>query len=593
MRSTNAVAPTILRLQPEADDRQVELIGHLQGPVLGIAGPGAGKTLAIVRRSANLLMLGAVQPRNLLLCTYSQAAARELRRRFDATVSAVGYEGDASQVRITTLHGFCAQQLRRRGKRIGLRAQFRVLSEDERMGLLARHLNEVFGPDLGRLERRGWRRPDAVVRNAARYFDRICDELIDPRELIDSGRRFTAALGRSYRRYEDLLLNQSAADFGHLQRWLVELLEDDEEIAAQISDGIVHLLCDEYQDTSHVQERLLTRVSQTHGNLCVVGDEDQALYRFRGASVENILNFPQRFPDCRVVSLTFNHRSHGAIVRAYDRWMASADWSNPNPDLPSFRHEKTITPRRSEDDDYPALISIEGRSPGDEEDQLVDLLRFLKRNRVIGDYSQVALLLHSVRDEVAGRYMDALDYGDIPAAFPRRGSTANVTGRRRGPGEVVVTTIHRAKGLEWDVVVAGSLDFNNRDVDPVGRVLLPCARRRPLEPDDRIAGFDHMRQHYVAFSRARRLLILSSGEPPRARFDPIRRMARPWADITGRELRALARQRFRTGPAEAPRDPHRVQPPPPGRVSGLRAKRIVVRMGPRSGQGAPPHVTRA
>ena len=119
MSSANTIAPAILRLQPEADDRQVELIGHLHGPVLGIAGPGAGKTLAIVRRAANLLMLGAVQPRNLLLCTYSRAAARELRRRFDATVSAVGYDGDASQVRITTLHGFCAQQLRRRAQRIG------------------------------------------------------------------------------------------------------------------------------------------------------------------------------------------------------------------------------------------------------------------------------------------------------------------------------------------------------------------------------------------------------------------------------------------------------------------------------------------
>ena len=127
--------------------------------------------------------------------------------------------------------------------------------------------------------------------------------------------------------------------------------------------------------------------------------------------------------------------------------MASADWSNPNPDLPSFRHEKTVTPRRSQDDDYPALISIEGRSPGDEEKQMVDLLRFLKRN--LGDrrlFPGGPDLLHSVRDEVAGRYMDALDYADIPAAFPRRGSTADVTGRRRGPGEVAVTTIHRAKG---------------------------------------------------------------------------------------------------------------------------------------------------
>ena len=87
--------------------------------------------------------------------------------------------------------------------------------------------------------------------------------------------------------------------------------------------------------------------------------------------------------------------------------------------------------------------------------------------------------------------------------------------------------------------------------------------------------------------------MLTSGEPPRVRFDPILRMARPWADLTGGELRALERQRFRTSPDVAPRDPHRVRPPRSGRVSGLHAKRIVVRMGPRGGQDAPPHVTPA
>ena len=244
------------------------------------------------------------------------------------------------------------------------------------------------------------------------------------------------------------------------------------------------------------------------------------------------------------------------------------------------------------DADYPAVVAISGHDPWDEEDQLVNLLRFLKRNRVIGDYSQV-VLLHSVREEVAGRYLDALDEGGIPAALARTRPEPDTTGRHRNRGEMVVTTIHRSKGLEWDVAIVGSLDIRNANVDPVGRVLLPHARQRGLEPSERIAGFDHMRQHYVAFSRARRLLALSAYELPRARFDPIWHTAKSWRALNSRERRALALQRF--GPNEAG-----AQSGTAGRrtVSGkqvldLSARWVLVRMRPRSGQSARTRVTRA
>ena len=158
------------------------------------------------------------------------------------------------------------------------------------------------------LEGRGWRLPPAVVRNALKYFERICDEVINPRDLTRSRSSFIAAVGRCYRRYERLLLDENAADFAHLQAW-ADLLLDDDDVADEIAGGIRYLMCDEYQDTSHVQERILTRLSAAHGNLCVVGDEDQSLYRFRGAVVRNILGFAKRFHDCRVVELTVNYRS--------------------------------------------------------------------------------------------------------------------------------------------------------------------------------------------------------------------------------------------------------------------------------------------
>ena len=140
--------------------------------------------------------------------------------------------------------------------------------------------------------------PHAVVKNALKYFERICDEVISPRDLTRSRSSFIAAVGRCYRRYEGPLRDENAADFVHLQAW-ADLLLDDDDFAGEMSCGVRYLMCDEYQDTSHVQERILTRLSGAHRNLCVVGDEDQSLYRFRGATVRNILGFSRRFHACR------------------------------------------------------------------------------------------------------------------------------------------------------------------------------------------------------------------------------------------------------------------------------------------------------
>ena len=292
-------------------------------------------------RAVNLLLLGECDPRELVLCSYNRSAARELRRRFDATVADVGYSGDTSRVRVTTLHGLCRHLLRPYARRVGLRPGFNLINDEEQRDLLGGHFREVFGPGLHRLERRRWRRPAAVVRNAIKYFDRICDELVDPWDLIDSGSRFKQAIGRSYRRYEDLLLDQGVADFAHLQRWAVELLQDDREVGDEISANIRHLLCDEYQDTSHAQERLLRRLARAHGNLCVVGDDDQSLYRFRGAAVGNILEFPSRFPDCRVV------RSPSTIAATHAlSGRTTVGWRRPTGPIPirTCRHFDTTRP---------------------------------------------------------------------------------------------------------------------------------------------------------------------------------------------------------------------------------------------------------
>ena len=557
MNDKAGVAPVIRRRHPGLDQGQLELIGHLDGPARGIAGPGTGKTLAVALRGTNILLQGLASPEELVLCTYSRAAARELRQRFIALSTDAGYMGDLSRVRIGTIHGLCRRILSSHARRAGLRPTFAVLNEDGQWRLQSRRFDDVFGPDLDVLGREGWRwkEPRLVIRYALKYFGRICDELIDPGELTRSWDPFHAALGRCYLRYRDLLLDEGVADFDHLQRWAAELLEND-RIADPISDGIRYLVCDEYQDTSTVEELLLLRLSRSHGNICVVGDDDQSIYRFRGASVRNLLEFPDRFASCHTVELGVNYRSHPDIVDFYDRWMAgAADWANPDPGGRPFRHPKSIAPHDPGGyREYPAVIAVDGGGDaGAEGRQLAELVKFLKRQGVIAEYGRAALLLHSVKGAATVGYLDALEGAGIPVNRAPSGSGS----RRRADTRraLAVTTIHQAKGREWDVVITGSLNYDNPDVDPVGRELRSYCRRPAFEPAGRIADFDHARQHYVGFSRPRGLLVLTSNGAVHPRFDAIWKQLPRWDDLTGSELAALQRQRFRSKGDDDGRNP--------------------------------------
>ena len=166
----------------------------------------------------------------------------------------------------------------------------------------------------------------------------------------------------------------------------------------------------------------------------MVGDDDQGIYRFRGASVGNLLEFPGHFPDCRTLELITNYRSHSGIVATANAFMSAGDWTNPDGG-PPFRYPKTIRAHAPDAHaDYPAVIAVAGRDPADECRQLVELVRFLKRRGVITDYSQVALLLHSVgrvgQQTVSGRLhwrrhsgplrAGRFEPGHIGAALPGR-----------------------------------------------------------------------------------------------------------------------------------------------------------------------------
>ena len=185
----------------------------------------------------------------------------------------------------------------------------------------------------------------------------------------------------------------------------------------------------------------------------------------------------------------------------------------------------------------------------------------------------MALLLHSVGRRVSEPYLDAFIGAGIPVHCAPAGSSRAASGSGFPAGQVVVTTIHQAKGLEWPVVIVGSVDFASPRVDPVGDALLPYCRRSPFEPARRIADFDHRRAHYVALTRPRHLLVLTASEDPQPRFHAIWDVLPRWADLTKDELERLGRQRF--APVNAAPEPG-----PTTRVYGP-VDRVNVRLDPR------------
>ena len=275
-----------------------------------------------------------------MLCTFTEKAAFEMRDRLAAAARKVGYAGDLSELAVSTIHSFCNRVLTQHRHRTELGHSFDTLDELTQLLFIFEHFDEIIGPPENDLFLRPLEDPVDGHRRGARLL----------RQDHRGTRRSRAAhrvpptpssraIGNAYRRYERALLDANRTDFAHLQRLVYDLLGDP-GTADAVTRDLRYVLVDEYQDTNYIQEQLLLKLTEKSRNLCVVGDEDQSLYRFRGATVRNILEFPQRMPGCSDVKLTTNYRSHRAIVERYDHWMASADWSNPRG--APFRYDKTI-----------------------------------------------------------------------------------------------------------------------------------------------------------------------------------------------------------------------------------------------------------
>ncbi len=409
-------------------EEQRAIVSHKQGPLLVIAGPGSGKTHSLTLLAMNLLLCRDAQPSEIVLCTYTEKAAYELQDRLAGLARTVGYAGDLSQMRVGTIHSICQQLIDEYLHYTSLGNNYETLDQFTQRLLIFEHLEDICVPNAMTLFNQRWGTPWIVAKKLQFLFDTITEELIFDRlkatyyhvsGRLSSQDAFFYCLTHAYKGYQKILARRNCIDFAHLEKGAYNLLTQPETFQ-RITQGISYVLVDEYQDTNYIQERILTLLASGREplNLCVIGDEDQALYRFRGATVRNILEFDRTFPDCEPIHLTANYRSHSAIINTCNQWMNSFNWSNPQGR--ALRTEKAIRKIPGKQyHEYPAVLSIQHADVVGEAEQFAELVFWLKQQGRISDYSQVALLLHSVRSYMSEAYIQALERKGIPAYCPR------------------------------------------------------------------------------------------------------------------------------------------------------------------------------
>jgi DNA helicase II / ATP-dependent DNA helicase PcrA len=289
------------RLLAGLNEPQREAVRHGEGPLLVIAGAGSGKTRVLTHRIAYLLATDAARPGEILAITFTNKAAAEMRERVGDLIGR-----SVRAMWVTTFHSACARMLRADAERLGYSRSFTIYDEGDSLRMLKRCMNEL-GADPKRYPPRAIRAQISGAKN----------QLVDAAAYAQAqGSVFEETAAEVYALYEKRMLAANAMDFDDLLVRTVNALELFEEVRERWRRAFRHVLVDEYQDTNHAQYRLLRLLCAEHGNLMVVGDEDQSIYGFRHADIRNILDFERDFPEAEAVKLEQNYRSTQTILSA-------------------------------------------------------------------------------------------------------------------------------------------------------------------------------------------------------------------------------------------------------------------------------------
>jgi DNA helicase-2/ATP-dependent DNA helicase PcrA len=281
---------------------QREAVTHGDGPLLILAGAGSGKTRVITYRIVHLIRKRGMHPGSILAVTFTNKAANEMRERVERLLRI-----PLTGLWISTFHSSCVRILRQHIDRLGYKRQFVIYDETDRHALIKTCMQDL------RIDDQHYQPRAVIARISA-----LKNNLQGPEhyERTAAGYGFDDAVARTYRLYEERLREANSVDFDDLLMLSVRLFEQHPDVLGCYQGLFRHILIDEYQDTNHAQYRLVRLLTGKHHNLCVVGDDDQSIYRFRGADITNILNFERDYPDTVIIKLEQNYRSTENILGA-------------------------------------------------------------------------------------------------------------------------------------------------------------------------------------------------------------------------------------------------------------------------------------
>ena len=284
------------------NDMQKEAVRHVQGPLLIIAGAGSGKTRVLTHRVAYLIEECGVKPWNIMAITFTNKAAQEMKERIDKLIS-----DGADSVWVATFHSSCVRILRRFGERIGYGRNFTIYDTEDSKQVI-KEICKTFGIDTKIFK-------EKMIMSA---ISKAKDTMTGPEEYAaeNMGKFGADRISQVYTEYQKRLASSNALDFDDLIFKTVQLLEKDPEVLDYYRTLFKYIMVDEYQDTNMAQFRLVSLLAGGSGNICVVGDDDQSIYKFRGANIQNILSFEEHFQNAKVIKLEQNYRSTQNILDA-------------------------------------------------------------------------------------------------------------------------------------------------------------------------------------------------------------------------------------------------------------------------------------
>ncbi|MBI2025972.1 MAG: ATP-dependent helicase [Candidatus Levybacteria bacterium] len=393
------------------DKNQLKAVNFDGGPLLIIAGAGTGKTTVITERIKHLVLNKKVSPSQILALTFTEKAAFEMEERVD-TAMPYGY----TQMWISTFHSFCDRILRSESIHIGLNPAYRLMTEAESILFLRQNLFKLklnyFRP-LGN--------PNKFLEAILQHFSRLKDEDISPDQYLkfvktnkeikknkDEYKKYIE-LSLAFKTYEALKEKEGVMDFSDLISNTLKLFRQRPNILKQYQEMFKYILVDEFQDTNFAQNELAILLAGKKQNITVVGDDDQSIYRFRGSSISNILQFKKRFPKAKIVTLTRNYRSTKQIL---DKSYSLIQYNNPDRlEVREKINKKLVSVRNIEGEEIKLIYK---RRVEDEAEEVANKIQQLVSGKKY-DYKDFAILVRA--NDHADSFVRALQRAKIPYQF--------------------------------------------------------------------------------------------------------------------------------------------------------------------------------